>query len=195
MKLIDIAKKALNTASGDKVDVIVRKTDEALTRFANSYIHQNVKQTDGMVKIRVFRDGKTGMAMTNSFEESSVIACAKKANELAELAVKNPVEFDLPGKSEYKTIPEPDKKTINLSPKDRADIVSRMISVAKKDNLIVAGSVVNELESYCIVNNNGIEIEQQNAQASIGITAMSDDSSGQADMSSPRITDINPEEL
>ncbi len=195
MKLTDVAKKALSVANGDKVDVIVTKSEEALTRFANSYIHQNVKQTNGMVRVRVIKDGKTGIALTNSFDEESVIDCAKKANELADLAVKDPQEFELPGKSEYKSIPVPDEATKKLSPDQRADIVAKMVSIADKDNLKIAGQVSNSCDNFCVVNNNGVEIEHEEVSSKVSITAMSEDSSGQADMTAPRIGDINAEKL
>ncbi|HOO96161.1 MAG TPA: TldD/PmbA family protein [Caldisericia bacterium] len=192
MTLTEIAKKALNVASGDQVEVVVSKTEQALTRFANSYIHQNVKQTDGNVRIRVIRDGKVGVAVTNSFDEDAVANCAKKACELSDLAVKDTVDFKLPSKSEYRSIPKYDEDTAKLNPTDRANAVKKMIDVAKPDSLVVAGAVSNELHTFAVLNSNGVEYEMSGANAQMKVTAMSDDSSGQADMAMPRFADIDP---
>lgn len=192
MDILKKAKIALNSATGDKVDVMVVKKDKSLTRFANSQIHQNVKQTDGSVRVRVIRDNKTGIANTNSFDEEDIKACAKRACQIAELSQKNPVDFDLPSPSKYKMIPDIDLETVNLNPDDRADMVASMVSVADRDSLTVAGMVSNESASFAIVNNNGVEVEQSYAIGTVSITAMDEDSSGQADRQSPYISDIDP---
>ncbi len=195
MNILNKAKLALDSASGDKIDVIVEKNVRSLTRYANSQIHQNVKKTDGSVRVRVIRNGKTGVANTNSFDDEDIKACAKRAGEIAELSEKNPVDYELPSPAEYEEIPSIDSETANLSPNDRADMVARMVGVADKDNLKIAGAVSNEVASFAVVNNNGVEVEQSYTTADVSVTAMDDDSSGQAERQSPCISDINPVEV
>ena len=60
-----LAERALDTAMRDGVteaEALVISEDEALTRFANSQIHQNVAETDVTVNLRVVIGKRVGVA-------------------------------------------------------------------------------------------------------------------------------------
>jgi predicted Zn-dependent protease len=51
----------LERSSAEQTEVMVTEWDSALTRFANNGIHQNVAERDASVRVRVVKDGRTGV--------------------------------------------------------------------------------------------------------------------------------------
>src|SRR5207237_7926387 len=49
---------------GTEAEVLVERRQLALTRFANSYIHQNVADSTTAVRLRLHRDGRTASGST-----------------------------------------------------------------------------------------------------------------------------------
>ena len=67
-----IAERAVElalAAGATQAEALVMRTDEALTRFANSQIHQNVSESNTSLNLR-FVDGKRiGVASTNRLDD------------------------------------------------------------------------------------------------------------------------------
>jgi len=51
-RIKQITDALLARSTADQTEVVILANDEALTRFANSTIHQNVAETDTEVRIR-----------------------------------------------------------------------------------------------------------------------------------------------
>lgn len=191
MNSLELAKKALSFASGDQVEVTVQKHDNALTRFANSYIHQNVKDIDVSISFRVIKDNRQGVASTNIPDMDVLEATAKKAMQICEFSPKNPHELKMPEKAEYRALNPLDEQTKNCTPEQRADAVATMVNYANPLGLTLAGAYSIHTHELAIANSNGVEAYNNGANASLKVTAMSDDSSGAADIVTPRISEIN----
>lgn len=191
MNPIELAKKALSFASGDQVEVVVQKHNNALTRYANSYIHQNVKEVDTTISIRVIKDNRQGTASTNITDMDALEATAKKAMQLCEFSPKNPHELKLPEKSEYRQLNPLDEQTVNCTPEQRADAVATMVNYANPLGLTLAGAFSIHTHEIGIVNSNGVEACNIGTNATLKVTAMTDDSSGAADVTTPRVSEIN----
>src|SRR5207245_1240771 len=52
----------IERSPADETEVLVTEQDGALTRFANNGIHQNVAERNTTVRVRVVKNGKTGVA-------------------------------------------------------------------------------------------------------------------------------------
>src|ERR1700737_121278 len=61
--------KLLHASPAAQTEVMVTEWDSALTRFANNGIHQNVAESEVSVRVRVVKDGKTGVASINQMNE------------------------------------------------------------------------------------------------------------------------------
>ena len=64
--------RILNLAGRRKVEVILDASDQALTRFANGGIHQNVDQRSVTASVRMLLGKKVGRASTNRFDDASL---------------------------------------------------------------------------------------------------------------------------
>ena len=80
-RIDDLLTSAITAASGGdaEVEATYHATDAALTRFANSRIHQNVAEHDATLRLRVIRDGRTGVAGTNRLDPAGIRAAATRA--------------------------------------------------------------------------------------------------------------------
>jgi predicted Zn-dependent protease len=192
MKLLDIAKKTLSMCQGDQCDVVIFNSDQSLTRFANSYIHQNVKQNSVHVIVRIMREGRQGVGNVSSLDDESLKSAVKKASELCDLSEVNPVTFKLPSKAEYRKVDPMDQETANFSPNDRAEAVRKMVEYAKPMNLTLAGAFSNGWTEIAIANSNGVEAYTVEAEANLRCIAMSENSSGLSSVDTGHVCQIDP---
>ena len=51
-KMREIARRVLSLSAADQTEVIIMSEDSGLTRFANSYIHQNVAERNVGLRVR-----------------------------------------------------------------------------------------------------------------------------------------------
>ena len=156
------AKRILNfvmvQSKADHTEVSVVNHDQALTRFANSYIHQNVSESDSSILIRVVFGKKIGTASTNSLELQKINETLAWAEKIAQFQKENDDFVSLPKakKSDYHDIKTYNTKTSEFSATDRAMAVREIVKVAEKNSLNSFGSVSNGVAEICIGNSLGV---------------------------------------
>jgi len=82
-KRIDSVLRLGKLAGADETEVQVDETIDALTRFANNAIHQNVAEHGITISIRAVVDGRTARATTNRLDEDSLRAAVQGSLQLA----------------------------------------------------------------------------------------------------------------
>jgi PmbA protein len=156
------AKKILNfvmkQSKADQTEVSLVNHDQALTRFANNYIHQNVSESDSTVSIRVVFGKKIGAAATNSLELKKIRDTVAWAEKIAQFQKENDDFVSLPRarKSDYFALKTYNKATVDFSATDRAEAVRQIVNIAKKNSLNSFGSVSNGMAEICIGNSLGV---------------------------------------
>ncbi|HET9400474.1 MAG TPA: DNA gyrase modulator, partial [Candidatus Acidoferrales bacterium] len=60
-----IAERIFKLSEADETEVLIDVTSDALTRFANNTIHQNVAEQVLSISVRTVFDGRTARATTN----------------------------------------------------------------------------------------------------------------------------------
>ena len=70
--------------------------DLALTRFASSHIHQNLAEQDATLRIRIRRDGRTGVATSNRLDPEGIDEAVARAAAIAAHAAPDPDPAPLP---------------------------------------------------------------------------------------------------
>jgi len=153
-KTIDIA---LDAAEADQIEVVVFNYDQALTRFANNYIHQNVNESNTGVSIRVAFGKKIGFASTNSLDFSKIKETVRWAEKIAQFQRENEnfVAFPKVGANDYDDVSTYVRSTAQFSNIDRADAVAQIVEIAKTNCLSAFGSVSNGSSEVCIGNSLG----------------------------------------
>ena len=89
-RIKEITDGILARSTADQTEVVILAGDSALTRFANSTIHQNVAETDTEVRIRVVLGTRVGVATTNNLDDEALAKALENALAIARLQPENP---------------------------------------------------------------------------------------------------------
>src|SRR5215470_2030975 len=103
-KIIDSILRLGKAAGADETEVQLDETIDALTRFANNAIHQNVAEQGVTVSVRTVVDGRTARATTNCLDENSLRHAVESSLRLAHSQPKNPSLLPMPGKQRYHAV-------------------------------------------------------------------------------------------
>lgn len=201
-RLLDTAEETLKLALGEKVDQVQTAAflfDTALTRFANSQIHQNVASKRGGVAIKVVVGKKIGTLRINTLEKKQIKDAVKRVVEIAKVTPPN---------NNFKSLPEPEKwnpierafdsETAVCSPDYRADRVGEIIKTAHSKSRIVeavAGSFSTGSIAYVISNSLGVSAWAKMSLASANVSVISESKGskgfGSAEQDSRFVKDID----
>ena len=83
MTFKEIAHAIIASSGADETEVVYRRHDESLTRFANNHIHQNVTETDHEIAVRCVSGSRSGIAVSNIVHPESLRRLAQLAFDLA----------------------------------------------------------------------------------------------------------------
>ncbi|MDQ6927183.1 MAG: TldD/PmbA family protein [Actinomycetota bacterium] len=125
----------------------------ALTRFANSAIHQNVAEDNRSVRVRVVTDGRQAAASTNRIDSDGLSRLVEGTLEAARL---RPADPDWPGLAPPAPIPPVDRydeDTRVATPESRATVVSAFVEAAPE--LSAAGYCDTGGSDACFANSAG----------------------------------------
>src|SRR5215469_10066573 len=103
-QIIDSALRLGRVAGADETEVQLDETIDALTRFANNAIHQNVAEHGVTVSVRTVIDGRTARVTTNRLDEDSLRTAVESSAQLAHSQPKSPRLLPMPGKQRYRTV-------------------------------------------------------------------------------------------
>src|SRR5437762_7205237 len=89
-RIHDIFSRIQKFSFAGEVEAIIAGGRNALTRFANNTIHQNVAEEGYVISIRVAMDGKTARATTNRIDDDSLRRAAQSAEQIARVQQPDP---------------------------------------------------------------------------------------------------------
>src|SRR5438552_13269630 len=142
-RIADTVLRLAKSTAAEETEVHVDEVANALTRFANNAIHQNVAEHGLTVSIRTVVDGRTARATTNRIDEDSLRSTIEASLSLAHSQPKVPNLLPVPGKQRYRTINRFVKQTAGLSAEERARAVRRACDLAVKKGQVAAGIFSN----------------------------------------------------
>jgi predicted Zn-dependent protease len=185
-----ITSAVLDASRADQTEVIVTRTDVALTRFANSEIHQNVAERDIGVRIRVVNQDRVGVASTNQVGEAALREALDRAVESASTQPPRP---DLPPLAPAAELDPAaiDEATARATPEERAERVGAICALADKSGVNAFGALSTGRVDYAVANSNGLFISSPRVIAHLRTVAMAEGGSGYADRSSSRLSEID----
>ncbi|HEY6465733.1 MAG TPA: TldD/PmbA family protein [Candidatus Acidoferrales bacterium] len=176
----------------DGAEVDAGTTVDALTRFANNTIHQNVAEETLAISFRAIVDGRTARATTNKTDEESLQRLVAAAASLAKNQPKNPDLLPLLGKQKYQRVSRAFSSTANTTPLDRAKAVAKVCKMAAKRKQTAAGIYVSGTSQSTLANSKGLFAHYEQTRAEFSVTMLETDSSGWAKANSPDIRKIDP---
>ena len=123
---LELAARALEAAAGDEAEAFVQVERSGLARFAASVQHQPTLVENTVVTLRVVRDGRVGIAVTNRTGDDGLRDLAERAGETAE---STRAEADFPGLPDPAPLPE--VEGYEMDEKGRARQLERLAEVKR----------------------------------------------------------------
>jgi len=186
--------KLLQASPAQQTEVIVTEWDNALTRFANNGIHQNVAERDVSVRVRVVKDGKTGVASINQMNETAASDVLKRAIAIADLQPKGEL-VPMPGPAKSQPVNAWSDATAAATPEERADFVEAICDRARRAGLKAFGAFSTGAEQLAIANSLGVYHYQRSTDATVNSVVMGEAGSGYADRGAIDVREINKDDL
>ncbi|MCX6831178.1 MAG: TldD/PmbA family protein [candidate division Zixibacteria bacterium] len=190
-KLLKKLESVLAHSTADQTEIVYVGDEFGLTRFANSFIHQNVYENNCRILFRTVLGKRVGVASTNSLVDADLKQTLDNSIEIARSRAENPKFPGLPKAGKYKQLATFDKATARCTPMLRAKTVQKVIAEATKQGFTMAGAYSTSSGEIAIVSSRGVRAYQPVTAASINMVTMSDTSSGYASAVSRRTSDID----
>jgi PmbA protein len=187
-----IAERVFRFSDADETEVEIGAVTDALTRFANNTIHQNVAEQGLTVSVRTVLDGRTARATTNKTDDESLRRVVEISKSLARSQPRNPDLLPMPGPQKYAKVARFFENTAYATPADRARVVTRVTEMAEKNKQTAAGIFSTGVAQSAIANTKGLFASHRQTRAEFSITILEDDSSGWAKANSPDLHRIDP---
>jgi PmbA protein len=190
-----LAERVIRLSDADETEVHIDFVADALTRFANNTIHQNVAEQTLNVSVRTVFEGRTARASTNKTDDESLRRAVAASATLARSQPKNPDLLLMPGPQTYPKVIRYFPATAGATPKDRAVAVARVTELAEQNKQTAAGIFSTGAAVMAMANSKGLFASYRQSRAEFSITIMEQDSSGWAKASAPDRDQIDPEQL
>jgi PmbA protein len=192
IELRRIAERVFKLSDADETEVEIGMVSDALTRFANNTIHQNVAEQMLCVSVRTVLNGRTARATTNKTDDASLRRVVETAKSLASSQPRNPDLLPMPRPQKYEKVCRYFENTAYATPSDRARAVARVAEMAEKNNQTAAGIFSTGVTQSAIANTRGLFASHRQTRAEFSITILESDSSGWAKSDSPDLSRIDP---
>jgi PmbA protein len=189
-RALELADRACRAAEGDGADALAQVERSGFARFAGSEVHQPTLIRDETVTIRVVRDGRWGVAVTNRTDDEGLKGAARRA---AEAADRSPADLGFPGLQEPTEIPAVeayDETTARLTPEEQAEAAAAAIAAAPRFGLY--GYYTSGVTEIATAASTGHSASQALTDASVLALAAEEDASGYAEASSWCAGDLDP---
>lgn len=198
--LKNLTREARKNGAG-QAEALYVGSHSSTTRFSNSIITQNVKESDRTVYFRVLLDKRLGIASTNSLHIEDLRRCFKKAIAIAKQS--KPLKFfdSLPKSSKYPEFKTHFSETANLAISDKIKVLDDIFKKIKSQtpspkSQFKAGGALSTMETEIgIVNSNGVKAYQPYTSANINLITSAASASGFASQFKRNIKNVGTDKL
>jgi PmbA protein len=199
-KVEAILKKTLGFSRADEFEAFIGGGSYSLTRFANNSIHQNVNETRYQLSARSVFGKKTGRTVTNKFNDNDLASAVETSEAVARSQPEISELLPIPAPQQYPGVAAFDAETAAFSPDARAEAVEKAVELCRKNGLQAAGYFstgagslggYGDISPLAMANSKGLFAYHCGTEASFSITAMGEDSSGWAQATSWKVSDID----
>src|SRR5207253_10190467 len=154
--IIETVLRLAKSTVASETEVHVDEVADALTRFANNGIHQNVFEHVVTVSVRTVTGGRTARATTNRLDEDSLRATIEASLSLAHSEPRDPRLLPMPGRQRYRAVNRFIKATAALTPEERACAVRLACDLAAKKGQVAAGIFSSGQSQTAVGNSRGL---------------------------------------
>ncbi|NBE80663.1 TldD/PmbA family protein [Micromonospora rubida] len=174
---------------GAEAEVVVTRSELALTRFANSFIHQNVAESGVGVRLRVHADGRTAAGSGSVVTPDGLAALVERALTAARLCPPDPAWPGLTPPASVPAVPAWDEATAFAEPDERAERVRAF--VAAVGGLEAAGYCRTAYRAAAFANSAGHSAQGSAAEAAMDGIARAGAADGVARLCADRLANLD----
>jgi predicted Zn-dependent protease len=185
-RMLDLVRAAAGASA--EAEVLVSRQDLALTRFANSYIHQNVADAVTHVRLRLHVDGRTAVGSTTQLGDG-LRELVDRTVTASRLSPPDPGWPGLTPPAPPPTSGNVDEACVAATPEERALRVRNFIDAAS--GLTTAGYFRTNYLSAAFANSAGQSVAGATTEAAMDGIARTATSDGVARLASTRLADID----
>jgi predicted Zn-dependent protease len=156
---------------GVEGEATVTERDLALTRFAGSRIHQNLAERDATLRVRIRRDARTGVAITNHLDPAGIAEVVARAAAIAAHAAPEPDPPPLAATGTTDSDLGWVDATAAAEPTERAEAARTVIAAGVSRGLTVSGAYSIEAQRLTVANTTGLAASHRATQAKL-VTVM-----------------------
>lgn len=197
LRLAERAIGLAEAAGATEAEALVVASDAALTRFANSEIHQNVATTDAFLNLRFVVGRRVAVASTDRTDDDALRALVDRAAAIAANVEEHPEWAGLPEAAPPEPLPAAYAAgTGDATPELRAAGARAVIGAADAAGVTAYGSFQTEVETFAVANSRGIRAAELRSSAQLlTVTMGPDDGTGYAERCAVDATAIDAEAI
>ena len=157
-RALELLRAVLTLVAADEAEATLYVEDQALTRFANNRIHQNVAQRNARLAVRAVVNGGVGMAVTNQLDAEGQ---GRVAAQAAAIARFQPPDADFPGLPAGEPVRDAVtyvEATATTAPLQRAEAVRVVVDAASRSGFEASGAYGIEVAEVAIANTAGVAV-------------------------------------
>ncbi|GLY23183.1 metallopeptidase TldD-related protein [Micromonospora sp. NBRC 101691] len=172
-----------------QAEVTVTRSDAALTRFANSFIHQNVAESTVSIRLRLHADGRTATGSGSLASPDGLRELVERTLVAARLGPPDPGWPGLAPPAPAPAAPAPDEATAQAEPDERAARVRAFVDAA--GGLETAGYCRTSHHAAAFANTAGHTASGRMAEAAMDGIARTGGVDGVARLAADRLADLD----
>jgi predicted Zn-dependent protease len=172
-----------------EAEVLVDRRTLALTRFANSYIHQNVADSTTTVRLRLHREGRTATGSTTLTVTEALRDLVERTVAASRLCPPDPAWPGLAPPAPVEPAGPVDEEVVAASPADRAARVRAFVDAA--GGLPTAGFCSTAYTTVAFGNSAGQSAQGATTDVSMDGIARTATADGAARTAGPRLSDVD----
>ena len=194
-RIVENVLRLAKLAGAGETEVHIDETTDALTRFANNGIHQNVAEQGLTISIRTATDWRTARATTNRTDEDSLRGAIEASLSLAHSQPRDPRLLPMPGRQRYRSVSRFVAQTAALMPEDRARAVRRVCDLAGRRGQVAAGIFASGQMQTAMGNSRGLFAAYRQTRAEFSVTMQEEGATSWAKANSASVAGFNSLEL
>jgi predicted Zn-dependent protease len=187
----ELVKRIKTYLKKNDFEVVVIENNSELTRFAQSYIHQNVAETDLGLTLKVINEDRISMVEVNSIDEQVLSKNIEKAIQLARISPKLDYHYQLVKPQLYKIKSKYSEKTANFTPLKRARLINYLIKEVNREGYEAAGAFKTEETTLLVANSEGVFAFDQGTKVDFNGVITKDNSTAYASFIDSDISNFN----
>ncbi len=172
-------------------EIIASEDKSELTRFAESYIHQNVAETDLNLTVKVINEDRIGAVQMNSIDDRTISKNIEKAIEVTKITPKLDYHYQLLKPQSYKIKSKYSKDTASFTPLNRAQLVRQLIKEVNKRGYKAAGAFKTEEATLLVANSERVFAFDRGTKVDFNCVITRDNSTAHASFIDSDINNFN----